>query len=455
MIASFELSPLWIALVVPFLAVLGIMVGAPAQRIGVVACAFNLVLSLGLLIAFFQHSGDAPDGSWIGFGTNLGGVPLTFLVVVYIIGLVQMLTVSTEVRHPGLKMECLLLVIGGAAFSMASGNLTGCVFALLVPIMPLFLHLGKWGGHNRQGAAFQWAMSWCLALCLITAAMAGDGVASPYSQVLVVLGFGIMVGLVPGHGWLLMATSAASLSTGFSITGMIPLAAFYGLYRISPGFGDSAHYVMICVGVLSAGYGGWMSVEQKEIKHVLASTSIALRGVMFLGLGCGKAVGAEGALLLCLGEALTSTCLVTASAELEQAVGENRVRELLGKGRLYPKLTGFSVAGMLMALGFPGSLNLLGGLMILHGCVAARSTVAIAGIAVGVAASGLGLIRMIRSVYFSIGSVEKSTENVKHPVVPIDYVGQFQECLPYLALLVTNVLLGLNIGNVLERIFSR
>jgi formate hydrogenlyase subunit 3/multisubunit Na+/H+ antiporter MnhD subunit len=114
---------------------------------------------------------------------------------------------------------------------------------------------------------------------------------------LVVIGFGLKIGLVPLHGW--MPTSYASgplvatavLSGATSKAGLIGLIRFLPLDQAMPVAGG----LIIAAGLFSAFYGAVLGLTQDNPRSVLAYSSISQLGQMAAALGAGLAGGLPGA----------------------------------------------------------------------------------------------------------------------------------------------------------------
>lgn len=120
---------------------------------------------------------------------------------------------------------------------------------------------------------------------------------SPWRNVtfaLLIAGFGMKIGLVPFHGWMPLAYTAAPipaaavLSGGAVKAGVIGLIRFLPFELVDPGWGTA----LAVLGFLSAFYGVAIGITQRNPKAVLAYSSISQMGVIAAVLGVGL-VGAD------------------------------------------------------------------------------------------------------------------------------------------------------------------
>ncbi|MGH6930954.1 MAG: complex I subunit 5 family protein [Dongiaceae bacterium] len=123
--------------------------------------------------------------------------------------------------------------------------------------------------------------------------------ASPWRDTvlaLVVAGFGMKIALVPLHGWMPLAYTAAPLPAAAVLSGAAVKAGVIGLVRFLPfdtalpSWGDA----LVAFGFVSAFYGVAIGITQRNPKTVLAYSSISQLGVIAATLGMGLAAADKG-----------------------------------------------------------------------------------------------------------------------------------------------------------------
>jgi formate hydrogenlyase subunit 3/multisubunit Na+/H+ antiporter MnhD subunit len=113
---------------------------------------------------------------------------------------------------------------------------------------------------------------------------------------LVILGFGLKIGLVPLHVWMPLAYSAAPIAAAAVLSGAAVKAGVIGLIRFLPfdtalpGWGDA----LATVGLFSAYFGVAIGITQANPKTVLAYSSVSQMGFLAAVLGMGLAAGDVG-----------------------------------------------------------------------------------------------------------------------------------------------------------------
>ncbi len=178
--------------------------------------------------------------------------------------------------------------------------------------------------------------------------------ASPWrdaSLVLLLLGFGLKIGLVPGHVWMPLAYTAAPLPAAAALSGAAVKAGVIGLIRFlplgiaMPAWGEA----LAAAGILSAFYGVVIGITQDNPKTVLAYSSVSQMGLLAAVLGMGWAAGDPGS---ALGASFSAAHHILVKGGLFLAIGVAAT----ARPRLWPVL----LPAAILALGL-GGLPLTGG----------------------------------------------------------------------------------------------
>ena len=180
--------------------------------------------------------------------------------------------------------------------------------------------------------------------------------ASPWrnaSLVLLILGFGLKIGLVPGHVWMPLAYTAAPVPAAAVLSGAAVKSGVIGLIRFMPlGFAmPEWGEALAAAGIFSAFYGVLVGITQRNPKTVLAYSSVSQMGLLAAALGMGLAAGDIGA---APGVSFSAAYHVLAKGALFLAIG---VSAAAGP-RLWPVL----IPAAVVALGL-GGLPLTGGML--------------------------------------------------------------------------------------------
>ncbi len=185
--------------------------------------------------------------------------------------------------------------------------------------------------------------------------------------VLLLLGFGLKAGLVPLHLWLPVAHPAAPSHVSAFLSGLMLKMGVLGLVRFlalvpDPPLAWGA--VLLVAGAASAVIGILQATGQRDIKRLLAFSSIENLGIIALGLGLavvGRAIhradvlalGLAGALLHVWNHALFKTMLFLAAGAVAHGAGTRDMEHLGGLAKRMPYTAAIVVLGAAAICGLP------------------------------------------------------------------------------------------------------
>lgn len=187
--------------------------------------------------------------------------------------------------------------------------------------------------------------------------------------VLFVLGFGIKIALVPLHTWLPDAHSQAPSGISAILSGVVIEAGLIALLRALSSLAGAAEAwgeILISLGLFNIMVGNLMALRQRQVKRLLAYSSVAHVGYMVLGLGValyvGTAAGAQAGFFHLLSHGLMKGLAFLAAGALlfglQHHLGERsdeghpslEIDDLSGAARRYP-LIALALSLGLMSLG--------------------------------------------------------------------------------------------------------
>jgi multicomponent Na+:H+ antiporter subunit D len=174
---------------------------------------------------------------------------------------------------------------------------------------------------------------------------------------LFVCGLFIKGGLVPFHGWLPAAYSAAPAAVSVLLAGIVTKASgIYALIRLTTsvfGHNDPLNRVLMIAGAVSIVVGALAALGQSDFKKMLAYSSISQVGYIVLGLGCGTGLGIFGAVFHLFNHSVFKSLLFVNSAAVEQQTGTTDMNKLGGLGARMPVTNATSLIAFLSTAGVP------------------------------------------------------------------------------------------------------
>jgi len=168
--------------------------------------------------------------------------------------------------------------------------------------------------------------------------------------VLLLVGYGVKMGLAPVNAWVPDAYSEAPSTVSALFSGAISNVAFLGIWRATyvlraAGMGEFAGDLLTAFGLASLLVAAVFIIKQKDLKRMLAYSSVENYGLLALGLGLGG-MGAYGALLHVLTHSLAKVLLFMVAGNILVVCGTRAVGELGGLLKRAP------ATGLLFAAGF-------------------------------------------------------------------------------------------------------
>lgn len=166
-----------------------------------------------------------------------------------------------------------------------------------------------WGGTFILGPSYNltWAVLGSIAPHMQTSVLG-------LAFLLVLVGFGTKVGLAPMHTWLPDAHSEGPAPVSAMLSGALLNAAMLGIVRFlsimnHTSLAAMANAATIGLGVLSLLIAALFIIKQKDIKRLLAYSSVEHMGVLAIGFGFGGPLGYAGALYHMLGHSLNKSLM--------------------------------------------------------------------------------------------------------------------------------------------------
>lgn len=232
---------------------------------------------------------------------------------------------------------------------------------------------------------------------------------------LAVVGFGTKAGLMPLHVWLPEAHPEAPSHVSALMSGVMIKTGIYGIVRTIALLWPPPlwwGWVLLAFGVVSGIMGVLMAMAQRDLKRLLAYSSVENIGIVSLGLGLGvigcaldmpvvAVTGFAGALLHVLNHAVFKSLLFMGAGSVHHATGTRDMEQLGGLMKRMPATGIAFVTGAASISGLPPMNGFVSEFLIFF----AALRLVLAGDATGVAAGlltlvGLGLIGCLAATCF-------------------------------------------------------
>ena len=403
---------------ITFLPLLGalIVVLLPKEEAGVVKVftlvwsAIVFVVSLAVLFGFKNHTAAmqfTESYEWIpefGIGYRMGVDGISLLLVMLTTFLTPIVVLSAfsavEKNVKGFYFSILFLETGMIGTLAATDIFLFYVFWELM-LIPMYFLIGIWGGENRLYATVKFfiytmAGSLFMLIALIylylvhgaqTGATTTDlmelvGTALPVqTQILMfsafALAFAIKVPMFPFHTWLPDAHTEAPTAGSVILAGVLLKMGTYGFLRLAlPLFPVAAHYAMpviAALAVIGIIYGALVAMVQKDVKRLVAYSSVSHLGFCMLGIAAMNVQAIEGSIYQMLNHGISTGALFLIVGMIYERRHTRLISEFGGLSSVLPIFATMFMITMLSSVGLPGLNGFVGEFLILIGSFKSES----------------------------------------------------------------------------------
>ena len=243
--------------------------------------------------------------------------------------------------------------------------------------------------------------------------------------VFILVGFGTKAGLAPMHTWLPDAHSEAPTPVSAVLSGVLLNCAFYAIIRfhivssvsIGPEFSNQ---LLIILAVVSIAIAAASMYFQKDMKRLLAFSSVEHMGLISLGIGFGGLLGIYGAILQIINHAMVKPLMFFASGSISQKYEMKAMSKIKGIIKVMPVTGVLFLIGGLALVGMPPFNIFLSEFMILSSGFKSGQFVATSIVILFLVVTFAVFLRHLFKMIFGIPSLEmKKADMGKLAIMPM------------------------------------
>ena len=304
-------------------------------------------------------------------------------------------------------------------------------------LIPIYFLIGGYGTGNKSAAAVKFLLYSLFGGLLMLASViglyviAGNQIGATFdltqlatleidsnTQNLLFLGFfiafAIKAPLWPFHTWLPDAAKAATPGTSVLLLGVLDKVGTYGMIRfciaLFPDASKTFTPLIITLAVVSIIYGAFMAIGQKDIKGLIAFTSISHFGFITMGIFAMTTQGMSGANLYMVNHGFSTAALFLVAGWMMMRRGSSTISDFGGLQRVTPVMAWtFFIAGM-SGLALPGLSSFVSEFLVLVGTYTRYPVAAVIG-TLGIVLAALYILIPIQKTLH--GPITSGNENLK------------------------------------------
>ncbi len=341
----------------------------------------------------------------IDYFVGIDGISLALLVMSSLVMVVASLS-AWEIKS-NLKGFFVLFLILDMAVTGVFCSLDFFLFYLFYELMllPLYFLIGMWGGVRREYAAIKFFLYTLFGSVFMLLVIIGlylsvqdpvtgnhtfnmvammdpanyipGSIFDSISQytlfgihartlgfIVLFIAFAIKVPVVPLHTWLPDAHVEAPTPVSIILAGVLLKVGGYGIIRICTGiFPDiaaSGAFWLGLLGVISILYGALNALAQRDLKRLIAYSSISHMGFVLLGISSQTTEGIGGAMMQMVSHGFLSAMLFFLAGVIYNRVHDRDIYNFRGLGTLMPRYTVYIMIAFFASLGLPGFSAFIG-----------------------------------------------------------------------------------------------
>ncbi|GAA4337163.1 NADH-quinone oxidoreductase subunit M [Mucilaginibacter gynuensis] len=335
----------------------------------------------------------------IDYFVGIDGISVTLLIMTALVMVIAALA-SWEIKSNLKGFFALFLLLDMAVIGVFCA-LDFFLFYLFYELMllPLYFLIGMWGGVRREYAAIKFFLYTLFGSVFMLLVMVGlylsvtdpatgnhtfnivqmmnpanytnGAIFSALHQqtimgmpartvgfVVLFIAFAIKVPTVPLHTWLPVAHVEAPTPVSIILAGVLLKIGGYGIIRICMGIfpevATSGAFWLGLLGVISILYGALNALAQRDLKRLIAYSSVSHMGFVLLAIASQTAEGISGAVMQMVSHGFLSSMLFFLVGVVYNRVHDRDIYNFRGLGSVMPKYTVFVMIAFFASLGLPG-----------------------------------------------------------------------------------------------------
>ncbi|TQD26358.1 F(420)H(2) dehydrogenase subunit M [Methanolobus vulcani] len=380
------------------------------EQARVIALAGTVIVLLLTVYMYFNFDSTIADNQfeelaqWVpslGITYHLGvdgiAMPLILLNAI-VLPLLVLFTWNDDRKSPNKFYACILATEGAVIGVFAALDFFLFYIFWELTLIPLFFMVSIWGGPNKHKAAIKFFIYTHVASLVMLLGIFGlyfaawdmtgtptldiptlisqfqfieSGIAKDMIFLALLFGFIVKIPSFPFHSWLPDAYTEAP--TAGSVLFVMLKIGGYGLFKVmlpmlpftaSPNLMIT---IMAALGSVSVLYGAFLALSQKDMKRMVAYSSVSHMGYVTLGAAGLISLSVSGAMFQQFSHGLIMSIMFMSCGVINNTTGTRIMNDLGGLAQKMPKLAVIMVLTFMASLGLPGLTGFIAEVSVLAG----------------------------------------------------------------------------------------